>query len=215
MLYKAVLNGSAQGQDIKNILYYRTGLGIDISGLTIGGTVELANGIHAMVVPSLLDCLVADYQLEDITVYAYDESTFNLFYQVPYTLGVYQNGNRGGDTDGHAQCGILRFDLEPSVVLIDGPRPPRRGYLAIGPLPSDWITNAGVLDRTGSNGTKLDALTAAVSSNVETLIPPALFFPVRVHTDKVLGIVKIASFADIQNATWRPQTSFRRSRVAG
>jgi hypothetical protein len=109
----------------------------------------------------------------------------------------------------------LRFDLEPSVILVDGPRPPRRGYLAIGPLPSEWITNAGVLDRTGTNGTKLDALTAAVSSNVETLIPPALFFPVRVHTDKILGIVKIASFADISNATWRPQTSFRRSRVAG
>jgi hypothetical protein len=56
------------------------------------------------------------------------------------------------------------------------------------------------------------ALCHALANNVETLIPPAVFFPIRVHQDKVLGIFKITSYADIRDATLRNQSSFRRSR---
>ena len=37
MFYKAVFNGSCKGQDIKNILYYRSGLGLDASWVDPGG----------------------------------------------------------------------------------------------------------------------------------------------------------------------------------
>ena len=51
MFYRAVLNGSAAGQDIKNILYYRVGFGIDMSAFDFAGAEALAGAIKAQVWP--------------------------------------------------------------------------------------------------------------------------------------------------------------------
>lgn len=216
-LYKVVLKGIFQGQAIDNILYYRTGVGFDISGLTVGGTKEVADAVKAMVVPPLLVVLTADYLLQQIDSYVYDDQTFNLLYQNPYTLGCDLAGLKGqGAYNGPAPCAILKFILESHPILVNGPRPPKRGYLAIGPLEDSQIRDDGSLNLDAPNNLYWDAVCAAMANNVETILPiPALFFPVRVHMDKV-GIInklKITSFADIQDAVMRRQTSYRRSRM--
>ena len=211
-IYKAVMDGMCEGQVVKNMLYYRTGVGVDIDGLTIGGTEDLAHGIQAMVWPSMKALLPNNYTLLSITVYAYHDATYELLYQNPFSLGVGEEGSMTDHASGTMACAIVKFDLEPTPLLVDGPKPPKRGYIAFGPLSTVLQLDAGTINRGAPHGAQWDALTAALSSNVETILPPAVFFPIRVHHDKVLGLVKITSFADVGDAVMRDVFSFRRSR---
>ena len=68
MFYRAVLNGSAAGQDIKNILYYRVGFGIDMSAFDFAGAEALAGAIKAQVWPPMKAWLANNYILETIDV---------------------------------------------------------------------------------------------------------------------------------------------------
>jgi hypothetical protein len=215
-IYKVVLRGSFQGQAINNILYYRNGIGIDLSGLTVGGTKEVADGVKAIVWPALRLVLPTAYDLQSIDSYVYNDQTFDLLYQSPFTLGVQEPGQ--AETSGYngpAPCAIMKFILENHVVLANGPKPPKRGYLAIGPLADHSINDDGSLDLASTAQLRWDAVCAVMANNVETILPiPAVFYPIRVHMDKV-GIgekLKITSFADVQAAVMRHFCSYRRSR---
>jgi hypothetical protein len=212
-IYKVVLNGLCQGQAIKNILWYRTGVGIDISGLTVGGTVEVANAVKTMVWPAMKNLLPPAYEMQDITAYVFDQDTFNLLYQNPTTVGVQDVGGNANAMNGPAVCAIIRLALEPTSILANGIHPPKRGYVAIGPLVDTLVLDNGEVSKAGIYGGLWDVLCAALANNVETLIPPAIFFPIRVRQDKVLGILKVVSYADVRDATLRTNSSFRRSRM--
>jgi hypothetical protein len=212
-IYKVVLNGTYRGQDVKNILYYRNGIAIDLGGLTIGGTVEVADAVRTMVWTPLRAILSASYILQSITAYVYDEGTFQLLYQNPITVNVNEAGMVQGLTNGPAVCAILNFQLEPTSILTNGIKPPKKGYLAIGPLTDAQVGIDGDLDMSVPGSLYFTAVQLAMSNNVETLLPPAVFFPIRVHQDKVLGVFKITSYADIRGSTFRGLTSFRRSRM--
>jgi hypothetical protein len=215
-LYKVVLEGTCQGQAVDNILYYRNGIGVDISGFTVGGTKEVADAVKAIVWPALKQVVPSQYELMQISSYVYNDTTFELLYQNPFTLGVQENGVMGGDSiKGAARCAILKFILETHAVLVDGPRPPKKGYLAIGPLTDENVLADGALNLAGGKNILWDALCAVMANNVETILPiPAVFYPVRVHMDKVgvIGKLKITSFTDVQAAVMRHFTSWRRSR---
>ena len=217
-IYKVVLKGQFQGQSILNILYYRNGVGVDISGLTVGGTKEVADAVKAIIWPILRGQLPADYNLAQIDSYAYDDTSFDLLYQQPFTLGVQEPGLQASSAkyNGPAPCAILKFILESHSILVDGPRPPKRGYLAIGPLGDNQVLDDGSLDLAGGAQLAWDGICAVMANNVYTVLPiPAVFYPVRVHMDKVgIGLkLKITSFTDVQAAVMRHYTSFRRSRM--
>jgi hypothetical protein len=216
-IYKVVLDGSFQGQKINNILYYRNGAGLDIGGLTLGGAKEVADAVKAIVWPALKVVLPDTYILNQINSYVYNDQTFDLLYQVPFTLGVQETGLENGHSyNGPAVCAIMKFILEPHIVLANGVKPPVRGYLAIGPISDTRVNNDGSLSLVEPQNLQWDAICAVMANNVYTVLPiPAAFFPIRVHQDKV-GIVeklKITSFSDVQACVMRHQTSFRRSRM--
>lgn len=215
-VYKVVLKGNFQGQAINNILYYRNGIGVDVGGLTLGGAKEVADAVAAIVVPALRAVLSTDYLLQQIDSYVFNDQTFDLLYSNPFTLGVNEHGLDAGNTyNGPAPCAILKFVLENHIILVNGVKPPKRGYLAIGPLNDAQISDDGSLNMDLGRNLLWDALCAVMANNVETVLPiPAVFFPVRVHQDKV-GIIpkfKITSYSDIQAAVMRHFTSYRRSR---
>lgn len=216
-LYKVVLKGACQGQAVNNILYYRNSPGTDVGGITLGGTQEVAEAVKAIVWPALRIQMNQLYTLNQIDSYVYNDQTFELLYNQPYSTGVQQAGLYGStDMDGPARCAILKFVLEAAPLLVDGPKPPKRGYLAIGPLVSGQINQDGSLNLTPPENIAWDAICAVLANNVETILPvPAVFFPVRVHMDKVgiLFRLKITSFSDVKAALMRRQTSFRRSRM--
>jgi len=215
-VYKVVLRGQFQGQAINNILYYRNATGLDLGGLTLGGAAEVARAVKAMVWPVLKFIVPAAYTLTQVDSYVYNDQTFDLLYTNPFTEGVNEVGvNPGTSYNGPAPCAIMKFILENHIILENGPKPPKHGYLAIGPLADDMITNEGMLYQGEGWNLKWDALCAVMANNVETILPiPALFYPIRVHMDKVgiLFKLKITSYSDIQAAVMRRVCSFRRSR---
>jgi hypothetical protein len=212
MIYKVVLNGQAFGQDVKNILYYRTGIGIDVGGLTVGGTVEVANAVRTIVWTLMKPIMSTYFTMEDITAYVYNDTTFDLVYQNPTTVQVGEAGTHAGSMNGPANCAIVKFSLEPTFILTNGIRPPKHGYVAIGPLADSMIADDGNISMSDGMDARWTALCFALANNVETLIPPAVFYPIRVHQSDVLGVYKITSYADIRDATVRARSSFRRSR---
>jgi hypothetical protein len=214
-IYRAVLKGSVHGQSIINNLYYRTGIGIDIDGLSIGGADTLGTCIKDQVWPKLKECLPGAYTLETIEVYPFKDGTFDLMYQNPASTRVFEHGTREDASDGPAICAIVKFNLEPTVILENGIKPPKRGYVAVGPIPSAWINDTGKLDETFFVNPlfQLNALADALAANLESLLPPVVFFPVRVRQENILGVWKPVSYADVGGATVRQRTSFRRSRM--
>jgi hypothetical protein len=157
------------------------------------------------------------YELQQIDSYVYNDQDFNLVYQSPYTTGVQEFGLETSPTlNGPAPCGILKFILENRAILTNGYKPPKRGYLAIGPLSDSLIENDGSLRMTEGLDLKWGAICAMLANNVETILPiPAVFYPVRVHSERIgLALkLKIVSYSDVQAAVMRHFSSFRRSRM--
>ncbi len=213
-IYKVVIDGQHSGQAVTNTLFYRTGLGIDVGGFDLGGAKALADVLKAEVWPRFKECLPTDYMCNAIKVYPFDDGTFNLLYSMPYELPVRETGGAPLNTDGPASCAIIRFNLEATALVTNGPKPPKRGYIAVGPCPSDWVDNTGHFNASLFNDPAFayTKLANKLAENLNSLLPPVQFWPIRVSQMKVLGVFKITSFADVQGAALKRTMSFRRSR---
>ena len=213
MFYKAVLNGSAQGQDIKNVLYYRSGLGIDVSGLTLAGTQALAGNIKQEIWPLMKAIMPNDYTLETIDVSAINDE-FQLVYQMPYSEVVNEAGVGNGAIVGPALCMNIKFNLEPTSI-VNGIKPPSRGYVAVGPISAANVLETGFLDTTFMQAGAVTAFVNSLAANVEQLIPVGfVWYPIRLKQSRILGgLVHWESYADIKGAVLSRRASFRRSRM--
>lgn len=213
MFYKVVLNGSAQGQDIKNVLYYRSGFGADFSGLTLAGTQALAGNIKQEIWPLMKPVMPNDYTLETIDVSAINDE-FQLVYQMPYSEIVNEAGTAAGAIIGPALCMNIKFNLEPTSI-VNGIKPPSRGYVAVGPITADAVEETGFLSNGFMQAASTTALVAALATNIEQLLPIAfVWFPIRLKQSRILGgLVHWESYADIKGAVLSRRASFRRSRM--
>ena len=213
MFYKAVLNGSSGGQDIKNVLYYRSGLGVDVSGLTLAGTEALAGNIEQEVWPALKKMLSVNYTLETIDVSAINDE-FQMVYQMPFSRTVGETGSMTADSNGTAGCMNFKFNLEPTSIL-NGIKPPSRGYIAVGPFSSSLIQNDGYLTPAFMNSADVAEACAALAQNIEQLLPVAfVWYPIRLKQSRILGgLVHWEAYSDIKGCSLSRRASFRRSRV--
>jgi hypothetical protein len=218
--YKAILNGTYAGKDNKNILWYRSAID-PLDGLFgFGGARELAQLIVDHVKVPFLAVKPLGYELQDIDVYPHND-LLTALYQLPYKLPVKENGSlvlTGDSTDGPGICMNFRFDLEPTVIGLQTLTAPKRGYLAIGPVPSPWIDNDGKLVDSLLTGEdmRIRNLQDAISSDLASIAPPADFFPIRVSQKWGAGSsgggLISWGWADVQGAAVDEYVSFRRSR---
>lgn len=212
--YKVVLNGVCMGQDIRNILYYRSGAGLDVSGMVMAGAEALAGNINQELVPTFLAASSDNYMLESIDVYPISEG-FQLLYQMPYSLAVGLNGQAAGSIPGPAVCINFKFMLE-ATSIINGVKPPSRGYMAFGPVNTNVIGEDGFLlpGVLGAGGQFMN-LAEKLSQNIEQLVPvPASWYPIRLKQNRLLGgLIQWESYADIKGCLISRRVSFRRSRM--
>ena len=209
--YTVSLRGQYAGQAIVNVLHYRLFADLGLLEWNYAGAELLAQGVRDTVwTPGLKQMVPTGYELVDIHVTPRDNE-FKPIYQLPFTLPVNEDGLASGDVAGPASCIIGRFQLEPTS-LLNGLVAPKRGYLAIGPVLEDWIDGSGRL--TDAAMDNLAPQMAKFSDNVVTLIPPAIFFPIRVKTTKLVGgLITLEGYADVSNCQVRRIASFRRSRL--
>lgn len=216
--YKVVLNGTYKGKDNQNTLYYRTA--VDLAGgvFGFGGAAELAEEVHQEVVPAFLDCKPSDYILQTIDVYPRN-GMFELLYQLPYKREVNESGTGitvANLTDGPALAVNFRFNLEPVLLGLQAFTAPKRGYIAVGPVASSWIDDTGRLSETLLTDPQdiMMTLGAALSQNLESIDPPAVWFPIRVaeHYGSASGGLLGWGYADVMGCSVDEYVSFRRSR---
>lgn len=213
MFYKAVLNGNCQGQDIKNILYYRDGVGFTWLNPLFGGSETLAGNIVQEIWPKLKVVLPNDYQLESVDVYPHNDA-FELTTQMPFSLAVNELGLQASQHAGLSQVMNLKFNLEATGIL-NGVFPPRRGYIALGPVPSTWIQEDGMFTQAVVDGGEIGEICVALAQDLLFVVPsPGSFYPIRVKHNRALGgLIKWLSFADVNNVRPVRKASFRRSRM--
>lgn len=213
MYYKVVFNGQCQGQDIKNILYYREGLGVPVLGDALGWSRPLAEEALAEIWPAMQLLMPNDYTLQTIDVYPHND-LFQLVAQVPYSLPVNENGSQSGLHAGISMVMNFRFQLQPTTI-VNGILPPRFGYVAMGPVPAAWVGENGQFVLGPAEAPIAEGLALALQSNLETIDPiPATFWPIRVRHNRVLGgLVKWQSWADVSYCSYASRASWRRSRM--
>jgi len=213
MFYKLIVNGTLKGQDIKNIFYYRTGIGVDVGGIALGGAPELAQEFYDEVWPSWKAAVSNLYTLEQIEVYPIN-ATFQLAYSLPHIKLVQETGTVPGELFSPAACVNIRFNLEsmPITQIITAPK---RGYVAIAGVTEGQVTD-GLLDMGFFNNdiNSFKALGNKLAQNIESVLPPVIFFPIRVKlVDNPLADSPLwTGYADIAGATVTRSVSWRRSR---
>jgi hypothetical protein len=216
--YKVVLNGSYAGKDNLNTLYYRTLVDVGGGAFGFGGARELAEEVIQEIVPQWLDCKPPQYNLQTIDVYPRN-SLFELLYQLPFKQEVNLAGTGDwtlGGQDSSALCLNFRFNLEPTVLGLQTFTAPKRGYIAVGPLPSLWLEDDGRLVSTQLNNvaSNVRQLCDKLGQDLESIDPPAIFAPIRVaeHYGEVGGGFLGYGYADVDSVTVDEFASFRRSR---
>ena len=213
-LYKVVMNGALLGQDIKNMLYYRTFVNFDISGFTMAGAQELAESVRDHVWADWKNVVSPSYTLESIDVYPLSDN-LQLMYQLPTTLDVHEEGAHGGGDNLPPSAAMnIKFGLEPKLIG-DNLFAPKRGYIAIaGMLEGDW--NAGRMVGTfaeeinpGSFRAHVKARCNTLSNDLPYTLDPVAWAPIRFKRS-VFGLIE--GWADIQSASYSEKLRWRRSR---
>lgn len=211
--YKLVMNGTASGQDVRNIFYYRTGPGVDMTGFIMAGAEALAGNFKQEVWPKIKWLLCDQYTLETIDVTPINNE-FELMYQMPYSLVVGETGYQASGSYGVSSVINFKFQLEPTTIL-NGINPPKRGYVALGPIPASMVGEDGYVTNGFMNVAEMTDLRNALAANIEQVLPvPQVWFPVRLKQTRILGgLIHWESVADIKGCVVSRRASFRRSRM--
>lgn len=213
MFYKLVMNGSAYGQDIRNILYYHTTAILSEIDFPFAGSEALAQNFVQDKWPAIRHLFSNDYTLDTVDVHPINDD-FELVYSMPFILAVGETGEQTGVSGGPALCFNVRFGLE-ATTIVNGLFPPRRGYIAVGPIPRDWVGEDGYVTSVVMNATGVAAALDALQSDITQLLPILnVWEPVRMKANRaLLGLVRWESYASVRSATLARRASFRRSRM--
>ena len=134
--YRVDLLGSLSGQTMMNTLYYKSEFEVAADLFPHAGAEGLANNVKQEIWDGAMkECVSQYYTLEKIQVTPYN-STFELIYTMPFTLGVNEQGGRSGDILGPGTTVNIHFNLA-AVTIAQRPFVPRRGYVAIAGVTED------------------------------------------------------------------------------
>lgn len=211
--YKGVFRGSYSGQDINNVFWYRDDGSLPFSGQPYFGGEDLAYQLKTEIWPLMRPLLPAGYRLVTIDATVHDE-TFAPLTGTPLVYPVDEVGSyASADSVGPALCAIVSFSVSPVYNFIPVNKPPKRGYLALGPLPEDAVDNTGLLAAGYRTGSAMTDFLTKLFDPLTNLAPPGMFYPVRVSARMILGVFNFGGYSEIVDAVCRPRASFRRSRL--
>jgi hypothetical protein len=210
-LYKIVLNAECKGQNIQNYFAYRVGVGIDPQLVPFAGASVLAEEFRQEVLPALKDVMHESVMIQSLDVYVYN-SAFSLIFSAPYREDVNEPGELAGSLISPAQYVTFKANLEP-MLITEAVIAPKRGWSSIGPMVEEWFTDGKINDTLWNMVDQpFVTLCDRLASNLESIDPPAIFYPVRLKQNQVLGVNTVVGYADIQS--WAPdrRLKIRKSR---
>lgn len=213
-IYKLVINGQANGQDIKNTFAYRLGVGINPELIPNWGIDVLAEEWLQEVGPKWLDCHPQSYTLQTIEVSVFSTGTlgFSPVFTAPQSVPVNQTGHISGESMGPASCFVYKANLEPQLIT-SALTAPRKGWMFVGPATEGHFADGLMVDGYFSaSDTSFQQLATKMAENLESIDPPALYYPVRIKQVISAGILRITGYSDIKSWTLDRRLHFLRSR---
>lgn len=213
-IYKLVINGNAHGQDIKNTFAYRLGVGVNPELIPNFGIDVLAEEWLQEVGPKWLAVHPQAYTLQTIEVSVFSTGVlgFSPVFTAPQSVPVNQNGTISGETLGPASCIVYKANLEPQLIT-SALTAPRKGWMFVGPMTENHFANGEMVDGYFSaSDTSFQQLAQKMAENLESIDPPALYYPVRIKQVIDAGILKITGYSDVKSWTLDRRLHFLRSR---
>jgi hypothetical protein len=218
--YQVTLNGRYADQDIVNILWYRDATlfaaGLEFFGLLDALAATVEDTVWASRSPAFIggrgmqDVMLEGYTLETISIMAYTDGAA-LLSDTPFVRPVGEAGLVAGNSNGPATVINLRANLEPSFG--PGIGLPKKGYLALGPLSDGSVGQTGHIGATDIND--WNAFGEVLASNLVTVLPASVFFPIRVKIVRapLVGTILSIGYKDVSDFIAQPIAKFRRSRL--
>lgn len=200
--YKVVVQGTAMGQDINNILYYSTATP-DVVSWDADAAAELGQDVADAWVETALPLLPAEYSFSGTVVSMVNEDGVTIS---PFTVPVADTGTGGSASaiGTVAQVLIYKFNCNPAT-LVNAHPVPRRSYIAFGPMLESQINPGGQIATPAGFQTMGDALFTQGH-----LVGAANLVPYRVG--RTVGSTQ-AGVGRVVSGIVRPFSSFRRSRL--
>lgn len=215
MYYTLTVNSKVGSDDVVNVFYYRDTNVFQWPNAVWGGAESLAQAFKDDVLPKWVPIMPSSWNPQTIKVMPHNE-LFEPNTQLPHILSIsdeYQGGRGEASTKGNGMCINFNFALKPAGIQ-GGIKPPRRGYVAIGPVDAGFINQYGELTPDTFAliwQTAGESFTETIS---DLLFNIGQFRPVRVAHNRALGgLVKWKAFADVIGGQWSTHVSWRRSRM--
>lgn len=205
-------NARFGGQAIMNTYWYRVALALPFAEL-----LGFAQAIGAEWLEGIWDNGSADdlksimpttFTLDTLSVDFRDDDGV-LLNSIPFEIIVNDPGTLVAAYDSPASYAVMHCSLGnaqgPGLDL------PRRGYLAIGPLPNTAIGDDGVLQ--AGILASLTALGVRIATNLVTVAPPGALFPIRVRLNKLNLLPDYYRYRDVEACFPRTRVRYRKSRL--
>lgn len=202
VIYEATVQMSAGGQGINNILYYEAA-GTPEIPWDPATALALAEDVRDAWITNGMPSLTSTTTLTGVAVRALNQlrEVISTFTQ---NVSASTVGSVVASVDTPATVAIIGFQLI-AAGLPEFPRVPKRSYIALGPISSNWIADNGVVTIPVANR---DLLTALLTQGHAPNATP--MNAVRLGTPNELGQ---PSLGVISGVLYRPFASFRRSRL--
>lgn len=200
--YKVVIRGTADGQDIQNILYYST-ITPDTLTFDSDAAVELGGDVGNAWQTSIMPRLPNNYVLHGTTVSLIDENGDVIG---PFSVEVPDIAT-GSGIDPTATPGLVTIGAFQTVPVAQYPTHPnpKRSYLAIGPLTETSVGDRGEIVPAGT----FDAAFIPFLTQGH-LVGPTNYVPYRIGRTTPTSV---SGVGEVVGAVMRPYASFRRSRL--
>jgi hypothetical protein len=213
-IYKLTINGQCLGQDIQNHFAYRLGVGINPELIPNFGIDVLAEEWMQEVMPTWLAVHPQSYLLQDIKVEVFSTGVlgFTPVFTAPQVVAVNQPGSIGGETMGPASCFVYRANLEP-MLITSALTAPKKGWMFVGPATEGHFADGQLIDGYFSQSdTSFQVLARKMAENLESIDPPAVYYPVRIKQVVNAGVLHITGYSDIKSWVLDRRLHFLRSR---
>lgn len=212
--------GNAGGQEIVNVLWYRSDTWLPLVGNPFSQMQEAMDAVGVYLLNTWLAGLPQEYVLQRFEGVGYSDA-FDIVTASPVVRTVQQNGNiQSPGHDSFAHAANIRFVLGAQHQINGiGSSKRNRGYVAYGPVGSPFISDDGHF-----TGTYISNLVNAVGQKLMGSVVDAgdlaTLVPVRIHEKFVENpvpllpdILVFRTYSDVLGYVLPTKVTFRRSRL--
>lgn len=201
-IVKVVINGSAFGQNINNILYYAQADGQSFPAYPSAEIADLADTLSADLVVDWCAALPDEYTLHNFALSTVDErGVTNSPYDVIETVEAL--GVQGGAGVGAMLCAIIPFQ---TLATASADLNLKRSYLAFGPLPETFVDDDQSI--TAAAATLIADILLILGTNRSGSVSD--YAPVRVGRTVAPAPTRVGI---VNGISLRPYASIRKSRM--